>query len=245
MLAFLVLLLSGGPNMQTAEQLARAAWFPFELKHDGDWSKFYAEKKAKEDALVKAFVKRPQEMRELVPQTPEEARALRVLQEEFREVAMEQKDAIVAEAKRVLVALQKGDLDAAAEGCVMYNYDTKDRKGMTVALLREKAAVLKRIALQLDANNFGADLHFTRPEPATGMVGQVEIPFGKKVPRPKGKDKEAYPEQPVIELWWSGLVMPHANGPRFATPQPGAPQEGQWHFYQVIEPYSRRPMFLL
>lgn len=227
-----------------AEKLAREQWFPFELAGVTDWPKFYAEKKAKEDALVKSFVKREQSMHHIEPQTPQDARALRVLQEEFDQVARLQEGEIAAEVKRVLLALQRGELDSVAEGCVMYDAKAKDRRELTLQHLRENAAKLKKLASTFDPAA-PLSFEFTPPHPETGMVGQVQIAFGKKVPRPKGKGKDTFPEQPTIELWWSGLVMPDANGDRFAKPQPGAPQQGKWHFYQVIEPYSLKPTYLI
>jgi hypothetical protein len=73
------------------------------------------------------------------------------------------------------------------------------------------------------------------------MVGQVSIPFGPEAPPPK--DRDLYPARHQLELWWSGQVMPDANGPLHPAPSREKPVS-RWRFYQVVSPYSERPMML-
>jgi hypothetical protein len=92
--------------------------------------------------------------------------------------------------------------------------------------------------------SFSPDLSFNPPSPNRGMVGQVKVAFGPPAVRPKGARPDSFPIRAYLELWWSGQVMPEANGPLHAAPRADTPSPGRWRFYAVVAPYSRTPMFL-
>ena len=62
-------------------------------------------------------------------------------------------------------------------------------------------------------------------------------------PAPAPKDTELYPPTHELELWWSGEVMPEANGPHHATPTTPTPKS-RWRFYRLLTPYSQQRRYL-
>lgn len=230
-----------------AEQHARARWFPFELaavdrEHGGDWAAFVAAKQAREDALDAAWQDEARRYGEFFPlRSAEDVRAVRVLFEEWEQVATADRDAVVAEARRVLALLQAGALDELARDCVHYSADAPDRVELCAAMLRERGAELAAAVRGIDPASLEPDaLEFSSPEPEAGMTGQVVIPFGTPAPAPS--DPDLYPSTWQIELWWSGQVMPEANGPRHARPLAPDQPAGRWRFYDLVAPYSRAPV---
>jgi len=235
------------PAQSVAERNARARWFDFELepmvkKWKGDWAQVIAAKQAEDDKLAKQW-KPADDPTE--PHSPLAARAQRVLQAEFVEIAQQRKDEIRALAKRTLLALQKGDIESLVDDCTMYDAKAKDRRELTRAYLREHRRELQAAAMAADVNaaDFAQELQFSAPDPSRGMTGQVTIPYGKKAKKPK--NPELYPERHELELWWSGEVMPEANGPVHPAPVAGEKPAMRWRFYQVIKPYSMKPTYLL
>lgn len=235
-----------GPPMtqQEAEKLARAQWFEFELEEvkttwKGDWVAFVRAKEAKERALDEE-AKKQSSLDE--PNLPaRELRARRVLQEEFTAVAQKREDELRALARKVIEAMAKGDLETLAADCTMYSSTAPDRLALTRKYLEGSRAKLQAAAklVKVDAGDFAVDLQFESPEPEAGMTGQVLISFGPKAAPPK--DKDLYPERHQLEFWWSGEVMPDANGPRNASPTSPRPVS-RWRFHQLITPFSLRPM---
>jgi hypothetical protein len=235
-----------------AERVARERWYDFELaplvtRAGGDWVRVVADKQAEEEKLAKAWKAHSSPRMKGAPQTAAQARAERVLQLEFTQVAQARQAEIRALARRVLLALQKGDVDALAGDAVMYDATAPDRLELTRKALREQRGELQKAAKLADtsAPDFATDLLFHAPSPATGMVGQVSIPFGPKARAPKTpKTGGTFPARHEIELWWSGQVMPEANGPVHPAPSAGRKLVSRWRFYAVVMPYSRRPMML-
>ena len=139
-----------------AEQHARARWFPFELaavdrEHGGDWAAFVAAKQAREDALDAAWQDEARRYGEFFPlRSAEDVRAVRVLFEEWEQVATADRDAVVAEARRVLALLQAGALDELARDCVHYSADAPDRVELCAAMLRERGAELAAAVRGID-----------------------------------------------------------------------------------------------
>jgi hypothetical protein len=230
---------------KTAEALSRQAWFDFELteaasKHHGDWVAFHSAKQAEEDSLAKHWEKNKEEFQNLRSPIPSAgyARSLRVLHLEFETVARIQEKEIVAEARRVLIALRNGDIEALVEGSVKYDRKSPEWKQYTRKDLADRKAQLVKAAKLINAESagFGSELEFEAPSPYRGMVGQVSVPFGPRYPRKPGSLSR--PERHAIELWWSGQVMPDANGPLFSAPKSSVPVVGKWHFYDLVLPHS-------
>jgi hypothetical protein len=230
---------------KTAEALSRQAWFDFELtevasKHHGDWVAFHSAKQAEEDSLAEHWEKNKEELQNSRTPIPsaEYARSLRVLHLEFATVARIQEKEIVAEARRILIALQNGDIEALVEGSVRYDRKSPEWKQYTRKDLADRKAQLATAAKLINAKSadFGSELEFENPGPHRGMVGQVRIPFGPRYPRKPGSLSR--PDRHEIELWWSGQVMPDANGPLFAAPKSPVPTVGKWHFYDLVLPHS-------
>jgi len=173
------------------------------------------------------------------PHSPEQARAQKALQAEFDEVARPQVAEIRAHARRILSLLRKGDIEPLVDECVMYGGNAKDRRELTRKYLLEHRDELQRMALlaELDTPDFAEALRFSSPAPERGMVGQVAIPFGPTPPRPK--DRRLAPDHHQLELWWSGQVMPEANG-AVRVPPAGTKRSGRWRFYKLVAPYSQR-----
>ena len=105
-----------------------------------------------------------------------------------------------------------------------------DRRALTLAYLNKNKAELQKLAkLALTDKDFG-------------MVGQVRLYFGRGIVAPKDAN-ERMPHYHMLELWWSGQVMPEANGPKYALPQrPGAP-DGEWRFHSLIRACSERLLY--
>jgi hypothetical protein len=232
-----------------AERIARERWFDFELaplvaRLHGDWAQIVAQKQAEDDRLAKAW--HPSDDME-APRTAAQARAQRVLQQEFVAVAQTRQVEIRALARRVILALQKGDVDALVDECVMYDGTAAERRALTRTFLHEQKPALQRAARLADANaaDFATALSFRKPSPSTGMVGQVAIAFGPTVAAPKDAAREdLYPKRHEIELWWSGQVMPEANRPLRPAPGRADKPVSRWRFYRVVMPYSLRPRML-
>lgn len=227
-----------------AEKHARTKWFEFELKDAGtDWLAFVKNKESQDKAFI------AEDRKNLTPRDGEPddvgLRAMRALQVEFEQVAKPREDEIRAVARTMLEALAKGDLETVAADCTMYDAKATDRLELTRAFLKENKAKLQKAAklAKTDAKDFGVALIFESPSPERGMTGQVRIAFGPKVPAPKGTPNDRFPDHHEIELWWSGEVMPEANGPVNASPTTPRPKS-RWRFYQVITPWSQRPMYL-
>lgn len=240
------LALGAPPMTQTdAEKLARARWFEFELTDvpGGDWLAFVKAKEAKEAAQL------AEDKKQLSPRDgpldDTGLRAARALQDEFELVAKVREDEIRAVARATLDALARGELEAVAADCTMYDAKAADRLGLTRAFLKEHKAELQKAArlASTDAGTFATQLDFSSPAPERGMTGQVRVSFGPKVPAPKGTPKDRFPDHHQVELWWSGEVMPEANGAVNASPATPRPKS-RWRFYRVITPWSQRPMYL-
>lgn len=170
------------------------------------------------------------------PESPQQARAWAALKKEWDHVQKTQQAEVRAHARRIIVALQKGDVEALIPEFAMYNATPEGRK-LARKYLEEHRAELQAAAklVDPDAPDFAKELHFHAPEPEAGMTGQVTIPFGPEAPPPK--DKRRSPPRHEIELWWSGPLMPDANGPVHATPPAGS-KPGRWRFYALTLPYS-------
>ena len=239
---------AGASTMTDSEKSARAKWFAFELApvpttHRGDWAAFVKQKEAEEARFAEQARTAHSSPRYGPPPTVEQARAQRVLQVEFNQVARARTEEIRAIAKTIIGALQKGDVEALVDDCAMYDAASKDRAELTRKFLVENKAQLMKMAKLADpsAADFAQSLQFTSPNPPTGMTGQVTIAFGPPGKAPK--DPERYPDRHQLELWWSGEVMPEANGPLHPAPS-AQPPKSRWRFYQLIAPYSLQRMHL-
>ena len=176
--------------------------------------------------------------------TPQQKRAAAALQKEFDDVAHKQEDVVRAHAKRIVLALQSGDVEALVDECTMYDVTAKDREQLTRKYLLEHKAEMQAAVKGIDVNaaDFASELEFGSPEPEAGMTGYVIIPFGPEAPRPADAEARCYPTRHQIELSWSGPLMPDANGPALERAPKGS-TPGRWRFYQLVTPYSRKPMY--
>lgn len=247
MLALVVALALANPPMTQAEaeKLARSRYFEFELKDvaGGDWVAFLKSKEAKEASLLEEGRKNRSPRAGALDDAG--LRGVRVLREEFEQVAKPREDELRSLARSVLEALAKGELESVAADCTMYDAKAADRLELTRKFLQENKAALQKAAqlAKTDAGDFAQALSFKSPAPERGMTGQVRIAFGPKVPAPKGTPRDRFPERHELELWWSGEVMPEANGDVNAAPTNPRPKS-RWRFYQVILPWSQRPVML-
>lgn len=249
---FVAPLCFAGPPMtpEQAEQEARARWFGFELdevKTDfkGDWVAFVKAKEARERRLDEEGLKAP--VRDGPARTAKDVRALRALRMEYEQVATKREDELRALARLAIEAMQRGDLEPLAADCTMYDATAKDRAELTRKFFAEQKVAWQKAAklAKVDAPDFARDLEFEGPSPETGMTAQVRISFGPKAERPKGeKGRDLSPERHQLELWWSGEVMPDANGRLNAAPTTPRPKS-RWRFHQLVLPYSLRPMHRL
>lgn len=229
-----------------AERRSRALWFPHELaavdaEFGGDWQAFYDAKLAREAALDAAWEDHRDYRFDYRLSSAEAVRAMRMLHEEW-EVARADEAAVTVEAQRVLLALARGDFEAAVADCV--GYSAADRVARCLAALEARRAEITAAVRGIDAATLGSAGRWFTDQDEAGMTGQVVIAFGDAARAPANAERdELYPETWQIELWWSGQVMPEANGPRHAHPlEPGQPA-GRWRFYDVIAPYSREPTY--
>lgn len=172
------------------------------------------------------------------PSSPAQARAWQALEREFEEQVEPREQDVRAYATKIIRALQAWDLELLVGECVMYSSNAKDRAGLTRKYLEAHKAELQAAAALADPNapDFGKQLSWRRPEPGAGMQGRVSVPFGPPAPAPA--NKRLVPPRHELELWWSGPLMPEANGPVHATPPPGS-KPGHWRFHQLVLPYSR------
>jgi len=241
---------AGEPMTQaSAEKFAREHWFEFELApvkatFGGDWVKFVAAKQAEEAKFAAQWrASSDDSPRDPRPKTEAQARAQRVVQSEFTQVARARTDELRGLAVKLLEAMKRGELELEpfADDCVMYDVTAKNRRELTLAYFKEHRDEWQKAAALADtsAKDFAADLDFRSPSPPTGMTGQVRIPFGPKAPGAR-KKPEWYPERWELELWWSGEVMPNANGPLNAAPTSPRPVS-RWRFHSLVAPRSRDP----
>ncbi len=252
----------GNKEMQArAKATAEHLYFEFELQSvatafGGDWIKFLNHKKKEESVYADSWRRSPVQPspRVRAPDSVAEARALRMLQREFHEVIKTNPQAAVQAANRVVHALKAGDFKRLAEDCVFYGHTPEGARLCLDRLNSQKIEIQAAMSLiETDppfSDHCGARVsgskvtvsaclpRFTAPVPSTGMVAQVNLSFGPKVKRPD--NGLAYPPRHQIELWWSGPVMPEANGPRYDKPGPGRPILGAWRFYVLVFPYSRQ-----
>lgn len=240
------LAVAGPPMSQSdAEKSARSRWFEFELRAvpGGDWVAFTKAKEAKEKALLEEG--RTHVSPRSGPVDDVGLRGRRLVQEEFEAVAKPREEEIQTLARKVLAALAKGDLETVAADCTMYDATATDRLELTRKYLQENKAALQKAA-QLASTDGGVvvrGLSFESPAPERGMTGRVTLSFGPKAKVPPGTPSDRYPDVHQIELWWSGEVMPEANGPLHAAPTTPRPKS-RWRFNQVVLPFSQRPVFL-
>lgn len=226
-------------SQKAAEVLARSRYFAFELApvqapHGGDWLAFLKQKEADEQAAAASW-RPPRGGADLEPRdSPSPGRAQRALQAEFELVAKARKDEVLALAKQVLEAARSGTLDALAGDCTFYDATAKDRLALTRAHFAEQAAAWKKAAAL--ATGELADVQFERPHPETGMPAKAYVSFGPDAKAPKSGAR--FPPRHQVELWWSGEVMPEANGPLRAAPA-ATPPKSRWRFHDLVLPYSR------
>ncbi|MBL8917754.1 MAG: hypothetical protein JNJ54_02755 [Myxococcaceae bacterium] len=249
---FVAPLCFAGPPMtqQQAELEARARWFEFELEEvktdfKGDWVAFVKAKEARERQLDAEGLKAA--VRDGPAPTAKDVRALRALRAEYELVATKREDELRALAKLAIAAMQKGDLEPLVGDCTMYDATAKDRAELTRKFFAEQKLAWQKAATlaKVDAPDFARDFEFEGPSPETGMTAQVRISFGPKAQRPAGeRGRDLFPERHQLELWWSGEVMPDANGRLNGAPTTPRPKS-RWRFYQLVLPYSLRPMHRL
>lgn len=227
-------------SQKAAEVLARSRYFDFELAEvrAGDWLAFLKQKEADEQAAAASW-RPPRGGADLEPKdSPSPGRAQRALQAEFELVAKAREDEVRALAKQVLGAARSGALAPLAEDCTMYDATAKDRLALTQKHFAEQAAAWKKAAA-LATGDF--DLQFTPPRPETGMPGKAFVSFGPEAKAPKSGAR--FPPRHQVELWWSGQVMPEANGPLRAAPA-ATPPKSRWRFHDLVLPYSREHLGL-
>lgn len=225
---------------QSPEQLARSRYFSFELApvqaaHHGDWAAFLAWKEADEEAAAASF-RPPRGGANLEPpDSPAPGRAVRALRAEYELVASARRDEVKALAQRVLDAARAGKLESLVEDCTLYDASAKERLAYTRKHFAENAAAWKKAA----AIGKGAldQVEFIPPSPETGMPARALVSFGPEAKPPA--DDELHPSRHQIELWWSGEVMPEANGPLRARPVAPAPRS-RWRFHELVLPYSQK-----
>ncbi len=220
----------------TAEKLARAAWFQFELEpvsqtYGGDWVIFYHEKKQKEDALRAEWEGHGERVlpHNIQISSYDQARAARLLQEEYIQVVQKQDSQAVDFANDILSQLKRGNYEGVAKNCVLYSAGASDRVALTVSYLKTHQDEFHRASAvhDLGRGQFKS-LHFEAPDPWAGMPAMVTLGIGS----------DGY----ALELWWLGPVMPQANGPRHAKPQAGIKAQGYWQFHRLITPDTPAPL---
>ncbi len=228
--------------MSKSESIARGAWFHFELTEvgtlfAGDWAAFHAHKLSEESRFEKEFHQQKDSFR-FGPKSAQEARATRVLNREFEQVALPRRAQALAAAKEVLQAIKVGDIRSVAERC--YYYTGVDRVALCEKHLKKNASFLAHAAALAKAEGakFGGNFDTDKPSPSTGMVGQIRFSFGPTERAPEGKEGY-YPNRHQIELWWSGQVQPEPNTPPRSSPSDSeSGQPGHWRFYAIIKPYT-------
>jgi hypothetical protein len=177
-----------------------------------------------------------------LPPSPKVARAWQALQKEFDKVARTREKEVRKKALEVLLAIREWRVEALIEECTVYG-PGKDGRELTRKFFAEEKEAWQTAARfpDVDEPTFAQQLQFGSPEPEAGMPGRVNIPFG---PKPVEKKKNAvlhsdpqYPERYELELWWSGPLMPEANGPVRAT-APAGSKPGRWRLHRIVKPYS-------
>lgn len=233
-----------------AERRARARWFPFELAavqdaHGGDWAAFVAAAEAEDSRLAAAWQDEARRYPEgLGLRSAEDVRAVRVLQQEFERVARADPEAAIADARRWLGMLQRGAFAELSRECVQHDARLPDRAELCRRALEARRASIAAAVAGVSPASLSADaLELIDPEPEAGTPGIAIVPFGRPAPAPS--DPSRYPPTWQLELWWSGQVMPEANGPRYARPRHPDDPPGRWRFFDVVAPYSRRPSLRL
>ncbi|MDH5178237.1 MAG: hypothetical protein OEZ39_16900 [Gammaproteobacteria bacterium] len=216
-------------NMQ-AEAQSRQLWFgfeldPVELEYQGDWTSFYQDKLAEETALKQEWEKHGVEIlpHNITIESYEEARAIRLLDEEFQRVVVWQKDSARTFATQVLALLKNRNYPALAGQSGIIDASASDRLALSEQLLREKQPTYKKAVFEFEqCQHRLTHIHFVEPEPHAGMPAKAEVTIGESDYR--------------VELYWSGPVMPHANGPKYAKPEQTISQSGHWLFSHMITP---------
>ena len=166
------------------------------------------------------------------------------LQDEFKNIAMKEQAQIFSVVKEALVAFKKGDVLAVQGDCVMYDAKSEDRAKYTREFLLKNKGQWREAAQHFSEKDLiEENIVFESPVPDRGMTGQLMFYFGPKVPRPKNAKNSAYPERHAIELWWSGAVMPDANGRIYDPPKKDV--KLKWHFFKLVTPYSMTPSYLI
>jgi len=212
-----------------------ARWFDFELadlaRFGGDLERFAA---WKADELARL------EAEEVIwyegggaTLSTDDKRACQLLALELERVAAPLAEHLIDTARRIAAAITSGELDWVIDDCVMYS-PVPDRAALTRRAFEHDRALMRSVAAVID----GAHALELRPaEPASGMPAWAAVWFGPIVPAPE-------PPRPTcdwharygMEFWWSGQVMPAANGPRFTRPGPDRPPPGRWRFYRCVAP---------
>lgn len=227
-------------TQKDAEAFARRRYFAFELApvhatYKGDWVAFVKRKEADEAAAAAAWHP-PRGGVNVEPEdSPAPGRAQRALRAEYELVARVREDEVKALAKQVLDAARAGKLEPLVEDCTLYDATAKDRAELTRKHFAEHAAAWKKAAALAEAEL--ADVRFEGPAPERGMPARAYVSFGPKAKAPKSGER--FPERHQVELWWSGEVMPEANGPLRAAPGAEA-AKSRWRFHDLVLPYSRQ-----
>ncbi|MBI5511002.1 MAG: hypothetical protein HY903_19750 [Deltaproteobacteria bacterium] len=227
-----------------AEKLARARWFDFELvevgtKFKGDWVAYVKYKEAFEAKLAAGSAPY---RRGLPPPDAGEARGLRLVLQEYNDVARAQIGAARALAAKAADAIRRGDVDWLAMDCASGVGPDPDEVQRTKAYFREQLRGWQAALADLEPGYDFAAVQYHRPDPDRGLSGSVSFAFG---PRAEiADDDPRYPAQHEIELWWSGQVMPRPNGPLQTTPAPDKPAS-RWRFSGLtpaltLEPHALR-----
>jgi hypothetical protein len=179
------------------------------------------------------------------PRSAAQGRAWKALDREFEERVKPSEKALRAYAKKILRALQAGNIDYLVEESVMYS-PGKDRVKLTREYFEQHKAELQAAAKLADAEapDFAEHAEFESPEPEAGMPARAHIYFGPKVDPPPAAKRNAFPPRHRLDFYWSGPLMPEANGPVHETPPAGA-KPGRWRFDQVTMPYSLTPVMRL
>jgi hypothetical protein len=157
---------------------------------------------------------------------------LHLLNLEYERVVRPSMAQLPGEARRIAGAIVRGDLEMLAAECTRYS-PGPDRLAYTRETLAEELAMMKQVAALVDKPPM---IELRPPSPQTGMVAQADVMFGA-VQKPRGKrENMTWHARHGIELWWSGQVMPEANGPRFTSPGRDRPPPGRWRFYRCFAP---------
>lgn len=227
--------LASDPDNQLAERQSRERWFEFELlpvqhTYHGDWRAFYEAKSADEAARQKKWEEHGIEILpfQITINSYEEARARRLLMEEFQHVVCKQEQSVRDFSHMVLRQLEARDYQALARVSLFYIEEAPDRTELTVAHLRAKREEHAEVISEFNKLRQFTQVDFREPERDAGTSATARVYIG---------DHRYH-----LELVWCGPVKPRINGPCYAKPVAGVFTCGHWKLFRIVTPATPMPL---